>query len=204
MTSCNPLSFNRRFWETYRLLLQGLRNKFSKKPASRQVFPPKHRLKINGIHGVLSQKIILFITTAVKTSSPSTCNLYEIPNLRLFVYKLVPSERCVYHLTLYTQNYCYRILILHVVWPGYGEFNLLLGVIVAFTYETLNVRELTFHTVIQCLQNLETRDKSLLIFVWILINCCWKGCDLFWDFILELVQREINGHSNRPKLLSGS
>jgi hypothetical protein len=34
---CSPLSVNRRFGETYRLHLQGRRNKFSKKPASKQV-----------------------------------------------------------------------------------------------------------------------------------------------------------------------
>jgi hypothetical protein len=29
------------------------------------------RLKLNGLHGVISQKMILFITTAVKTSNPT-------------------------------------------------------------------------------------------------------------------------------------
>jgi hypothetical protein len=37
MTPCSPLSVNRRFEGTYRLHLQGQRNKFSKKPASKQV-----------------------------------------------------------------------------------------------------------------------------------------------------------------------
>jgi hypothetical protein len=32
--------------------------------------PPKRRLKLNRLHGVISQKMILFITTAVKTSNP--------------------------------------------------------------------------------------------------------------------------------------
>jgi hypothetical protein len=36
MTPCSPLSFNRRFGGTYRLHLQGPRNKLSKKPASKQ------------------------------------------------------------------------------------------------------------------------------------------------------------------------
>jgi hypothetical protein len=35
MKPCSPLSVNRRFGGTYRLHLHGLRNKFSKKPASR-------------------------------------------------------------------------------------------------------------------------------------------------------------------------
>jgi hypothetical protein len=46
MTPCSPLSFTRRFGGTYRLHLQGRRNRFSK-PASKQV-----------------------ATTAVKTSNP--------------------------------------------------------------------------------------------------------------------------------------
>jgi hypothetical protein len=36
------------------------KNKFSKKPA----------LKLNVLHGVISQKIVLFTTTAVRTSNP--------------------------------------------------------------------------------------------------------------------------------------
>jgi hypothetical protein len=35
------------------------------------IFPPKPRLKLSGLHGVISQKMILFITTAVKTSNPA-------------------------------------------------------------------------------------------------------------------------------------
>jgi hypothetical protein len=37
MTPCSPLKVSRRFGGTYHLHLQGLRNKFSKKPASKQV-----------------------------------------------------------------------------------------------------------------------------------------------------------------------
>jgi hypothetical protein len=33
--------------------------------------PPKRRLTSNGLHGVISQKIELFITTAVRTSNPT-------------------------------------------------------------------------------------------------------------------------------------
>jgi hypothetical protein len=52
MTTCSPLSLNRRFGGTYRHHLQG-------------------RLKLNGLHGVISQKMILFKTTSVKTSNPT-------------------------------------------------------------------------------------------------------------------------------------
>jgi hypothetical protein len=33
--------------------------------------PPKRRLTLNGLHGVISQMMMLFITTAVKTSNPT-------------------------------------------------------------------------------------------------------------------------------------
>jgi hypothetical protein len=36
----------------------------------RRYVPPKRRLKPNGLHGGISQKMIIFITTAVKTSNP--------------------------------------------------------------------------------------------------------------------------------------
>jgi hypothetical protein len=34
------------------------------------MFLQKLRLTSNGLHGVISQKIVLFITTAVRTSNP--------------------------------------------------------------------------------------------------------------------------------------
>jgi hypothetical protein len=82
MTPCSPLGVNRRFGGTYRLHLQGRKNKFSKKLARklnlflrpwrlRRYVPPKRRLTLNGLHGVISQTMILFITTAVKTSNPT-------------------------------------------------------------------------------------------------------------------------------------
>jgi hypothetical protein len=54
-------------------------NKSSKIPARlirpwrwRRYVPPKLRLTFNGPHGVISQKIVLFISTAVRTSNPTT------------------------------------------------------------------------------------------------------------------------------------
>jgi hypothetical protein len=52
MTPCSPLSFSRRFGGTWR-----------------RYVPPKRRLKLKGVHGVISQKMILSITTAVETSN---------------------------------------------------------------------------------------------------------------------------------------
>jgi hypothetical protein len=31
--------------------------------------PPKHRFTVNGLHGVISQKIVLFIITSARTSN---------------------------------------------------------------------------------------------------------------------------------------
>jgi hypothetical protein len=37
----------------------------------RRYVSPKRRLKLDGLHGVISQKMILFITSTVKTSNPT-------------------------------------------------------------------------------------------------------------------------------------
>jgi hypothetical protein len=39
--------------------------------------PPKHQLTFNGLCGVISQTIGLFITTAVRTSNPTCKLLYQ-------------------------------------------------------------------------------------------------------------------------------
>jgi hypothetical protein len=41
------------------------------------IFPPKRRLTFNGLHDVISQKIVIFITTAVRTSNPAYCTLFS-------------------------------------------------------------------------------------------------------------------------------
>jgi hypothetical protein len=71
ITPSRLLSVKRRFGETYHLHLQDRRNnKLSKIPAWKNV-PPKRRLTLNGLYGVISQKMILIITTAVRTSNPA-------------------------------------------------------------------------------------------------------------------------------------
>jgi hypothetical protein len=78
MTPCSPLSFNLRFGGTYRLQLQGRRDKFRKIQQVRrwqaesflldlfllpwrwrQYVSPKSRLKLNGLNGVIFQKTLL-------------------------------------------------------------------------------------------------------------------------------------------------
>jgi hypothetical protein len=45
-------------------------------PEDRGDVPPKRRLHLNRLHGVTSQKMILFITPAVKTSNPTYYSIY--------------------------------------------------------------------------------------------------------------------------------
>jgi hypothetical protein len=76
MTPCSPLSSNRRFGGTYPLHLQGRRIVQSS----------------DGLHGVTSQKTILFITTAVKTSDPTLVCLFVfffLSSLDFRVYKVL-------------------------------------------------------------------------------------------------------------------
>jgi hypothetical protein len=39
------------------------------------IFPPKRQLIFNGLHGVISQKILIFVTTAVRPSNRACCSL---------------------------------------------------------------------------------------------------------------------------------
>jgi hypothetical protein len=83
ITPCSPLKANRRFGGTYSLHLQARmsRARFQRKNSTclhltrlirpwrwRRYAPPERRLNSNGLHGVISQRIVLFITTAVKVS----------------------------------------------------------------------------------------------------------------------------------------
>jgi hypothetical protein len=70
ITPCSPLSVNRRCGGIYRLHLQGRRNQ----PESRWQggVVPTRRVTFSGLHSVISQKIELFITTAARTSNPTT------------------------------------------------------------------------------------------------------------------------------------
>jgi hypothetical protein len=87
-------------------LSSGSKNKLSKKPAWKQVnlvggfllnlffrpwrwrwyVPPKRRLTLNGLHGVISQKMVLFITTGVKTSNPILFTCSDESSLLIICY----------------------------------------------------------------------------------------------------------------------
>jgi hypothetical protein len=72
VTPCSRLKVNRSFGETYRLHLQGWRvnQEINQHEAGRKTsFISLFRLAFRGLHGVISHKIQLFITTAVRTSN---------------------------------------------------------------------------------------------------------------------------------------
>jgi hypothetical protein len=78
ITSCCPLQVNRRFRGTYRLHFHLLSHWFLSWLILRtwrwgRHVSPKRRLAFNGLHGVISQKIVLFIATALRTSNPASC-----------------------------------------------------------------------------------------------------------------------------------
>jgi hypothetical protein len=52
-------------------------NAYSSALKVRCYFAPKRRLTFNRLYGVISQKIVLFITTAVRTSNPTTAAYSE-------------------------------------------------------------------------------------------------------------------------------
>jgi hypothetical protein len=91
MMPCSLLKVNWRLRGTYRLHLQGRKISRERNQSSafhcfhagfllslffrpwrwRRHVPPKRQLTLNGQHGVISQKVVLFITTAVRTSNPT-------------------------------------------------------------------------------------------------------------------------------------
>jgi hypothetical protein len=69
----------------------GSKSKQNKKPVWRlgQYFPPKRRLTFNGPHGVISQKIEFFLTTAGRTSNPMILYFFTIWLVHYWVFKLI-------------------------------------------------------------------------------------------------------------------
>jgi hypothetical protein len=75
LSSCSSFKVNRRFGGTCRPHLQRV-EEYAKQETSvktvaeklwRRHFPPKHPLTCSGLHGVMCQKIELYITTGVRT-----------------------------------------------------------------------------------------------------------------------------------------
>jgi hypothetical protein len=62
----SPLKVNRRFGGTCRPIFR----------AMWRHFPQKRQLPLNGLHGVISQKMEPYITTAVRTSNPTLCSMF--------------------------------------------------------------------------------------------------------------------------------
>jgi hypothetical protein len=58
----------------------------------RQYVPPKRRVPLNALHGVISQKKILFKTTAVKTSNPWVCTFGAVCYSSVITYTLHETQ----------------------------------------------------------------------------------------------------------------
>jgi hypothetical protein len=52
------------------------------------IFLSKRLLALSGLHGAISQKLILFITTAVKTSNPTYRNMFHISVVFIYLSSL--------------------------------------------------------------------------------------------------------------------
>jgi hypothetical protein len=65
----------------------------------------KRRLKLNGLHGIISQKMILFITTAVKTSNPTEGLIFSKTSHQMLTWtswvRLSPSSFILYYPYIY-------------------------------------------------------------------------------------------------------
>jgi hypothetical protein len=67
ITPCSPLRVNRRFGETWDMFLP----EDGSLLCNSSLPPPERRLALNGPHGATSQKMVVFITTAVRTANPA-------------------------------------------------------------------------------------------------------------------------------------
>jgi xanthosine utilization system XapX-like protein len=134
ITSCRLLKDNRRFRRTYRLHLQGRRIIRARKLSEsmwqlpsqallatcfhagfllgiilrlcrwRRYVPPKLRWNFNGLHGVVSQKVVRFITTAVRTSDPESI-LWFLSLLLSFVSLQLPSYLFLFFYVIHFQMF---------------------------------------------------------------------------------------------------
>jgi hypothetical protein len=117
-TPCSPLKLNRRFGGICCLHLQGRRISPARNQHEstwqaelscwfhawlirawrwRQHVHPKVQLTFNGLHGVISQKIELFITTAVRTSNPTYLWWFGGPRRRPGHQCFSPGRRYISH-----------------------------------------------------------------------------------------------------------
>jgi hypothetical protein len=94
ITPCSPLSVNRFFGRIYRLHVQGRKNKLSKKPVWKQerwkrYIPPKRRLTLNGLHGVISQKKVFWIRVYYLRHACPSVHRYLIRELMIVCHEIV-------------------------------------------------------------------------------------------------------------------
>jgi hypothetical protein len=78
VTPCSLLRCNRRFGGTITSIFRVKENFSKNQQVSRWRYVPlKRQLHLNRLHGVTSQKMILFTTTAVKTSNPTNTSMLQ-------------------------------------------------------------------------------------------------------------------------------
>jgi hypothetical protein len=77
----------------------------------RRYVPPKRRLTLNGLHGVISEKIVLFITTAVRTSNPTKILCF----INVSVYTIRGTDIPY----VFTFTTCFDLM-----WPSSGTWGL--------------------------------------------------------------------------------
>jgi hypothetical protein len=103
ITRCSPFKVSRRFGGTYRLHLLAFTLVFCSlilRPWRwRRYIPPKRRLTFNGLHCIISQKIGLFINTAVRTSNPELNLLWIVSGVSTTGAEL--SGFCCHKVTLF-------------------------------------------------------------------------------------------------------
>jgi hypothetical protein len=118
ITQCSRLKVNRRFGGTCRLHLQGWRISRARNQREsrweaelwRRFVPPKRRVIFNGLHGVISQKIELFIATAVRTSNPTYAKITQV----VFSFQISDSNS---RRISYPSHMCYMSSPSNLPWP---------------------------------------------------------------------------------------
>jgi hypothetical protein len=88
ITLCNPLEVNWHFRGTFHLRHQGRRISWTGKHASWQA---AIQLTFNGLHSIISQKMVRFITTTVRTSNPV---IFMVTAVRMSIYTKRYCEIC--------------------------------------------------------------------------------------------------------------
>jgi hypothetical protein len=137
ITPCSPLSVSRRFGGTYHLYLQGRRNRYSRKPASKQV---ASRMQ-NACHlltywflavlisSTLKMEAIYSSETSVATQQTTRSYIPEVDTLHNHRCENLKSYKDVYDdVGLYWMSYADIVVYCEEVqWSTLGQYKLILN-----------------------------------------------------------------------------